>query len=181
MREQNGDPERRNPRRATLVYKCMGVETFAQVLVAAQKARRAGKTIVATNGCFDIVHVGHIRNLEAAKRLGGVLIVGVNSDASVRANKGKSRPIVPARERAELIASLKPVDHVFIFSGRTPFTWIKKLKPDIHVKGGGRDVIDHPDFAEQRRVVARGGGKVVVVPHHKGRSTSRIIEKIKQA
>ncbi len=154
------------------------VLSFAQIEKEVAKARKAGKKIVATNGCFDILHVGHVRNFEAAKKLGDVLIVGVNSDVSVRANKGPSRPIVTAKERAEVVASLKPVDYVFIFSGRTPFSWITKLKPDIHVKGGGEDIKTHPDFAEHEATVKKAGGKMVLLKHHDGRSTSSIIKKI---
>lgn len=156
------------------------VMTIAEVLRAVREDRRRGKRIVATNGCFDILHVGHVRNLEEAKKLGDVLVVGINSDASVRANKGDTRPIVPARERAEIIATLKPVDYVFVFSGRTPFAWIKKLRPDIHVKGGGADIIAHPDFAAHKKTVEEAGGRMVLIQHHQGRSTTDLISKIKR-
>lgn len=154
------------------------VKPLKRVLAAARAARKRGKVVVATNGCFDIVHVGHIRNLAAAKKLGDVLIVGINSDASVRRNKGSARPIVPAKERAEVIAALESVDHVFVFSEKTPFSWITQLRPDIHVKGGGADVRRHPDFKMQQRVVAEAGGRLVLVPHLKGKSTSAILRKI---
>ena len=154
------------------------ISTFDTVLKEVKKARKQGKKIVATNGCFDIVHVGHIRNLEAAKKLGDLLIVGVNSDASVRENKGSLRPIVPARERTEVIASLKAVDYAFIFSGKTPFAWITKLKPDIHVKGGGEDVKTHPDYPKHEETVRKAGGELVLITHHEGRSTSSIIKRI---
>lgn len=145
-----------------------------------EAARRSGRKIVATNGCFDIVHVGHIRNLADAKALGDMLIVGVNSDSSVRKNKGPSRPIVPERERAEVLAALESVDYVFIFSGKTPFSWMKKIRPHIHVKGGGTDVQANPDFAIQMRVVDSYGGKLVLIDHIDGKSTSALIRKIKE-
>jgi rfaE bifunctional protein nucleotidyltransferase chain/domain len=153
--------------------------SFKEALLAATKARRAGKKIVATNGVFDILHVGHIRNLASAKELGDILIVGINSDASVRANKGPARPVVPERERAEMLAALASVDHVFVFSGKTPFAWIKKLKPHVHVKGGGKDVLAHPDFPAQKKTLDVIGARFVLVPHSKGKSTSAIIKRIK--
>lgn len=152
--------------------------TLDAVLEAVAQDRQAGKTIVATNGCFDIVHVGHIRNLRDAKALGDVLVVGINSDASVRANKGSGRPYIPARERAELVAALAATDYVFLFSAATPFEWISKLRPDIHVKGGGKDIYDHPDFLMHERVVTEAGGKMVLVPHHDKRSTTALVKKI---
>lgn len=154
------------------------IHTFAEVLRLVEKDRRQGKKIVATNGCFDIVHVGHIRNLSDAKALGDVLVVGINSDSSVRKNKGPTRPIVPAVERAEVIASLRSVDYVFVFAGRTPFSWIRALRPHIHVKGAGADVQSHPDFPAQKKAVEAGGGKLVLIEHHNGRSTTSIVRKI---
>lgn len=148
------------------------------VVAIARVARRAGKKIVATNGCFDILHVGHVRNLQAAKKLGDLLIVGINSDASVRGSKGPSRPIVPERERAELLAALDAVDYVFIFGARTPFAWIKELRPDIHVKGGGEDIRNHPDFQAQKHFIEQGGGRFVLLPHVEGKSTTKIISRI---
>lgn len=156
------------------------IKTLKAILAIAEKARKQGKKIVATNGCFDILHVGHVRNLAAARKLGDVLIVGINSDASVRTSKGKTRPIVPQKERAEVLASLAGVDYVFVFNGRTPFAWIKKLKPHIHVKGAGKDVLANPDFLEQKRVIESYGGKFVLLPHHSGKSTSNIVRSIKK-
>ena len=149
-------------------------------LHAARQAHRAGKRVVTTNGCFDILHIGHVRYLTAAKKLGDFLIVGINADASVRENKGPSRPLVRARERAEILAALECVDYAFIFSDRTPFPWIKKLCPDIHVKGGGEDVPRHPDFPGMKKAVEQAGGRLVLVAHTPGRSTSAIIRKIRR-
>lgn len=155
------------------------VQSLEAVLKAVEDVRAKGKTVVATNGCFDILHVGHVRNLEDAKALGDVLIVGINSDESVRWNKGVTRPIVPAEERAEIIAALSCVDYVFIFPEQTPFSWIQRLRPEVHAKGGGEDIVNHPDLAEQRRLVEVSGGRLVLLPHHDGRSTSTLIQRIK--
>lgn len=154
------------------------IKKLRDVIAVARTARRAGKKIVTTNGCFDILHVGHVRNLQAAKKLGDVLIIGINSDASVRRNKGPSRPIVPERERAELLAALDAVDYVFIFGAETPFSWIKKLRPHIHVKGGGEDIKNHPLFPAQKRAIEQGGGRFILLPHIEGKSTTRIIRRI---
>ena len=152
------------------------VKTFKEVLKVAQTARKAGKKIVATNGCFDILHIGHVQSFMAAKALGDILVVGVNSDASVRTNKGDLRPIVGERDRARVVAALGAVDYVFIFNEKTPFSWIKKLRPDIHVKGA--DTKEHPDYPAQKRIIESVGGKFVLVPIRKGKSTTKIIEKI---
>ncbi|MDO8408433.1 MAG: adenylyltransferase/cytidyltransferase family protein [bacterium] len=152
---------------------------MAGALRVAENARRAGKRVVSTNGCFDMLHVGHVRYLAAAKKLGDVLIVGVNSDTSVRENKGPSRPLVRARERAEILAALECVDYAFTFPGRTPCPWIKKLRPDIHVKGGGKDVPLHPDFPAMKAAVEQAGGRLVLVAHTPEHSTSALIRKIR--
>ncbi len=156
------------------------VVTLEEVIKAAEEARALGRTIVATNGCYDILHVGHTRNLADAKALGDILIVGVNSDASVQENKGLTRPIISEKERAELIASLACVDYAFIFNEKTPFSWIRQLKPTVHVKGGSEDVRNHPDFPEMERALNDASAKFVLVPHHDGRSTSDIIKRIKE-
>jgi rfaE bifunctional protein nucleotidyltransferase chain/domain len=154
------------------------LKTLKEIERITQEAHKKGYKIVATNGCFDIIHVGHVRNLAEAKKLGDILIVGINSDVSVRAIKGPKRPIVSEKERAEVLAGLESVDYVFIFSEPTPFNWIKKLRPNIHVKGGGKDVRNHPEFLNQQRVIEQGGGKFVLLKHADGKSTSKIIEKI---
>ncbi|MBI4093543.1 adenylyltransferase/cytidyltransferase family protein [Candidatus Kaiserbacteria bacterium] len=138
--------------------------------------RSHGRTIVTTNGCFDLLHVGHLRYLEWAKRQGDILIVGINSDASVRGNKGPSRPINPARERAEIVAALRAVDATFIFNESTPTRWLAKVKPDVHVKGADRSMRE----IVERHVVKRGGGKVTLAPYVKDRSTTNIIRRVKE-
>ncbi len=150
------------------------VKTLAEVVSLANAARRKGKRIVTTNGCFDILHIGHVRYLEAAKKKGDILIVGVNSDASVRGSKGPSRPIVPERERAEVIASLKAADAVFIFPERDPSKWLSKVKPDIHVKGADWTL----DRILEREIVEKGGGRIALIPLEKGKSTTNIVRKI---
>jgi rfaE bifunctional protein nucleotidyltransferase chain/domain len=152
------------------------IKSWSAVMAFAKAAKRKGKKVVTTNGCFDILHIGHIRSLTAAKALGDVLVVGINSDASVRALKGKSRPVVPERERAETVLSLKPVDAVFIFREKDPRKWLAQLRPDIHVKGGDRTM----DEIIERDIVESGGGKIVLAPLKKGRSTTNLIKKIRQ-
>lgn len=147
-----------------------------EVVKAAKKERRKGKKIVTSNGCFDILHIGHVRNLSKAKSLGDVLIVGINSDRSVKLNKGKDRPIVKEKERAEIVGALEVVDYVFVFDTKTPIEWISKVKPDFHVKGSDRRLDQMPE----REVVEKFGGKVIRIPLVKDRSTTSIISKIKK-
>jgi rfaE bifunctional protein nucleotidyltransferase chain/domain len=141
------------------------------------RARRSGESIVFTNGCFDLIHVGHVRSLEEASTLGDRLIVGVNLDASVRRAKGSLRPILPARERMELIASLGCVDWVVGFAADTPLRLIERTRPDVLAKGGdwGLD-----EIVGRESVEARGGrvARLRVVPGH--RSTD-LIARIRKA
>lgn len=165
--------------RLSNAHNTMGkILSFEQVRAEVEALRKEGKTIVATNGCFDLLHVGHVRNLEEAKALGNVLVVGINSDESVRQGKGDTRPIVPDSERAEMLAALTAVDYVFIYSERTPFSWITELRPNIHTKGGGEDIRSHPDLQAQIDVVEGTGGTLVLTEHHEGKSTSNLIKKI---
>lgn len=157
------------------------VVSIEEAVAAANEARAKGLVIVATNGCFDILHVGHARNLADAKALGDILFVGVNSDTSVQENKGPARPIITEAERVEMVAALAAVDYAFIFRETTPLSWIARLRPAIHVKGGGEDIRQHPDFAEHERIVVEGGGEMVLVPHHQGTSTTSIIKRIQGA
>ena len=136
-------------------------------------ARANGARIVFTNGVFDILHPGHLRYLQAARRHGDMLIVGVNSDASVRRNKGPERPINPEGERAEVLAALECVDAVSIFDADTPADIIRRVQPDVLVKGA-----DWPaDQIVGRDTVEARGGRVVLEPVERGYSTSTIIEK----
>ncbi len=137
-----------------------------------QRAR--GATVVFTNGVFDLLHPGHVRYLSEARRLGGVLIVGLNGDRSVRANKGPDRPLTPESERAELLGALACVDAVVLFDEQTPHDLIMALQPDVLVKGAdwAEDAIVGRDIVEAR------GGRVVRVPVEQGYSTSAIVQKI---
>jgi rfaE bifunctional protein nucleotidyltransferase chain/domain len=153
------------------------VKKLPEIIRIAAAARKTGNVVVTTNGCFDILHVGHIRNLEAAKSLGDILIVGVNSDKSVRENKGAGRPIVSEKERAEVIAALACVDYVFIFGTKTPIEWIEKVKPAIHAKGADRVMSQ----IVEKEAVEKNDGKIVLIRYHKGKSSTAIIEKSKKA
>lgn len=140
------------------------------------RLREAGKTVVFTNGVFDLLHLGHVRYLRQARQQGDALVVGVNSDRSARGNKGTDRPLVPAEERAELVAALDAVDAVVIFDEDTPHAIVSALQPDLLVKGA-----DWPaDQIVGRDVVEARGGRVVRVPLEPGRSTTAIIERIRR-
>ena len=144
------------------------------------EARAAGKRIVFTNGVFDILHPGHVRYLQAARRHGdvlGVLIVGINSDASVRRYKGASRPINPEHERAEVLEALACVDAVSVFDEDTPAGIIRRVQPDVLVKGADWA----PDNIVGRDTVEARGGKVILEPVEQGYSTTNLIDKVKRA
>jgi rfaE bifunctional protein nucleotidyltransferase chain/domain len=138
------------------------------------RLRQAGKKIVLTNGCFDILHAGHVRYLQAAKMLGDVLVIGLNSDTSVRLLKGESRPINCQEDRAEVLAALSAVDYVVIFSERTAENLIQRVAPDIYVKGGDYTIAAIPEAP----LVKQLGGEIVIIPEVVGRSSSNIISKI---
>jgi len=135
---------------------------------------RRGKRIVFTNGCFDLLHIGHLRYLQRARRFGDLLVVAINSDASVRKIKGLPRPLLPQAERAEVLAALSCVDYVTIFHQPDPLATVKALRPDVLIKGSdwGPNRIIGRDFVEGH------GGRVRRVPLVKGESTSRLIKKI---
>lgn len=143
--------------------------------VAEINRAREGKTLVFTNGVFDILHAGHVQYLKAARELGDTLVVGLNSDESVRSlNKGSDRPINPLNDRAVVIGALRAVDFVVCFEESTPEKLISELKPDIHVKGGDYEPDDLPETA----IVEGYGGKVVILPFLPGRSSTSIIQKL---
>ena len=139
------------------------------------KLRKEGKQIVSTNGCFDILHVGHVRILKESKKLGDVLVVGINSDASVKRLKGEDRPINNQDDRAELLSSLECVDIVSIFDEGTPVEFLKVVKPNIHVKGADYT----PDQLEETPVVESFGGEVRILPLVPQKSTTSLVEKIR--
>src|SRR5574337_318855 len=146
-------------------------ELIAQV--AARK--RSGERVVFTNGCFDLLHPGHLRCLERARELGDLLVVAINSDRSVRKLKGVSRPVMPQEERAEILAALAAVDYVAVFDEPTPRDLIARLLPHVLVKGGDWG----PDEIVGREEVEAAGGRVVSVPLEPGYSTSGILEHIR--
>jgi len=143
-------------------------------------ARRAGQRVVFTNGIFDLVHVGHLRYLRAARALGDLLVVGLNDDACTRRLKGPARPIVPEDERAELLAALEPVDRVVLFGDDTAVELVRLLQPAVYVKGG--DYTSAPGATgnplPEAEVVRAYGGEVVIIPFVPDRSTSGIVERI---
>jgi D-beta-D-heptose 7-phosphate kinase/D-beta-D-heptose 1-phosphate adenosyltransferase len=139
-------------------------------------ARRAqGRTLVLTNGCFDVLHLGHVRYLQQARQLGDLLIVGVNSDASMRALKGPDRPVNPETDRAAVLAALSCVDLVVRFTELTPHRLIEAVEPDVYVKGGDYTAETLPE----RDLVHSLGGRVAVLDHLPGRSTSAVIARIR--
>jgi len=137
-------------------------------------ARRGGARVVFANGCFDLLHVGHVRYLEAAKGLGDLLVVGVNSDEQVRLLKGEGRPFVPARERAEVIASLRAVDYVTVFHEPTVTELLLALRPDIHAKGTDYS----EDSLPERDVVRSFGGRVQIVGDPKDHSSTDMLKDV---
>jgi len=152
------------------------VLTLEEIILRFGKEKRNAKRVVFTNGCFDLLHPGHIESLETARALGDVLIVGINSDASVRALKGPGRPVIPAEERAEILASLESVDAVLIFDEPTPQQVIAALLPDVLVKGEdwpGNQIVG-------RAEVEAAGGRVVRVEVVQGYSTSEMLRKIRE-
>lgn len=147
-------------------------ENLAAV-VAQEKAQN--KVIVSTNGCFDILHIGHVRYLQESKKQGDILVVYLNSDASVKRLKGDSRPINNEADRAEVLAALECVDYVVLFEEDTPCNLIEIVKPDIHTKGGDYN----PDNLPETEVIRANGGDLVFINFVEGKSTTATIEKMK--
>jgi len=148
---------------------------FNKIEKICNSLREQNKKIVFTNGCFDILHRGHIEYLTKAKEFGDVLIVGLNSDTSVKRLKGKDRPINSESDRARILDALKPVDYVVIFEEDTPLRLIQMVKPDVLVKGGDYKV----EEIVGSEYVMSYGGKVEIIPFVEGKSTTKIIQKIK--
>ena len=140
--------------------------------------REAGQRVVLTNGTFDVLHVGHVRYLEAAREMGDILVVGINSDESVRGYKGPGRPVVPHDERAEIVAALRCVDYAVVFDEPTATALVEALEPEVYVKGGDYDGSKPLPEAE---AVHRYGGKVRIVPYVAGKSATRLIGRMKAA
>ncbi len=149
--------------------------TEPQLSAALDDERKAGRRIVFANGCFDVLHVGHVRYLQGAKDAGDVLVVGVNGDASVRELKGEGRPVMPAGERAELIAAIRAVDYVIIFNERSPARLLGVLKPDFQAKG-----TDYTsDSVPEAEIVKSYGGRVIIVGDPKDHSTTEMLKRMK--
>jgi D-beta-D-heptose 7-phosphate kinase/D-beta-D-heptose 1-phosphate adenosyltransferase len=150
------------------------IKARKELLRIIKDLRAKGKRIVFTNGCFDLLHIGHIRYLEEARALGDFLVVGVNSNSSVRKLKGPQRPVLPEEERAEILSGLGCVDYITLFDEIDPLKLITSLHPHILVKGG--------DWTKEqtvgKEVVERSGGEVVIIPFVKGASTSNLIKTI---
>lgn len=160
------------------------IKNLDDLETTADRLRKEGKKIVTTNGVFDILHVGHASYLQWCKKQGDILIVGVNADASVRENKGDKRPIIGEDDRAALIAALSCVDYVYVFGGRTPQEWLLVVKPDFHVKAGDYTLDRSKETPKtkiyERDAVESAGGQCLLAPLVLGKSTTSIIEKIKE-
>ncbi len=153
------------------------IKTFKEISSICKKLKNGKKVVVFTNGCFDILHAGHIKLLKAAREEGDILIVGLNTDSSVEQIKGSPRPFIREDDRAEILSALEMVDYIVLFPQKTPEKLIKLIKPDVLVKGG--------DYRKEtvvgRQFVEGYGGKVVLVPKLKNRSTTSIVKKIQSS
>ena len=154
------------------------LQSLENLLKLRAKWTDEGKRVVWTNGCFDLLHVGHVRSLRDAKALGDILVVGINSDASVRSIKGPTRPVVDQDDRAELLSALEPVDCVTIFDETEPSAILSLVKPDIHCKGA--EYADDKRPVPERAVVEAYGGRVCFLPLHEGRSTTARLQRAEQ-
>jgi rfaE bifunctional protein nucleotidyltransferase chain/domain len=155
------------------------VLSLDDLLAASVAHRDAGRTIAWTNGCFDLLHAGHLDVLEAAAEAADVLVVGLNSDASVRELKGPARPVVPEAGRARLVAALRPVGHVTLFDGPTPLPVLQRLRPDVFVKGG--DYTAETMRQDERACIESHGGRLAFVPFRAGCSTTGLLAQIRGA
>jgi D-beta-D-heptose 7-phosphate kinase/D-beta-D-heptose 1-phosphate adenosyltransferase len=153
------------------------IQKLENLLKMRKRLRADKKKVVFTNGCFDLLHSGHIHLFRKAKKLGDILIVAVNDDASVKTNKGPLRPIFPLRERLEILEAIEDIDYLTSFSEETPQRIISRLLPDVLAKGGDWG----PNQVVGRKEVEQAGGRVVIIPYLEGRSTSEIIDKIFQS
>jgi rfaE bifunctional protein nucleotidyltransferase chain/domain len=152
------------------------IGTLAEVRARVAEARRAGKTIALANGCFDVLHVGHVRYLEGARDEADVLVVGVNADESVRRLKGEGRPVQPAQDRALLVAALSSVDHVVVFAEHDVGRLLRALEPDVHCKGTDYT----PETVPERDVVKAYGGRVAIVGDPKDHDTRALLERMRR-
>ncbi len=151
------------------------IKTVKEMKILVKELRSKGKEIAFTNGCFDLLHIGHVRYLYQANQLGDLLLVALNSDSSIRSLKGSTRPIMPEEDRLEMIAALEMVDYVTLFSELTCSSLLKQIKPDVYVKGGDYNPENLPEWP----VVKKYGGRIEFVELIAGRATSDVIKKIK--
>jgi rfaE bifunctional protein nucleotidyltransferase chain/domain len=151
------------------------VVTLPELVEMRRGWRENGQRLVLTNGTFDLLHIGHVRYLEAARKLGDILVVGINSDESVRGYKGPGRPVVPQQERAEIVAALRCVDYAVIFNEPTASALVEALQPDVYAKGG--DYAPGSKLLPEAEVVRAYGGKVQIIPYVEGHSASELIRK----
>jgi len=154
------------------------IVSAVEVAAISENLRASGKKLVATNGCFDLLHVGHVRYLRAARELGDALVVGINGDASVQALKGKDRPLNNERDRAEIIAALESVDHVVIFPEERASRFLEKARPAIYVKGG--DYQTDTLNSDERAVLEKIAAEIRILPFEAGFSTTALIERLQQ-
>tara|TARA_B100001971_G_scaffold209587_1_gene233450 strand:- start:34 stop:534 length:501 start_codon:yes stop_codon:yes gene_type:complete len=150
------------------------IESLDNLKNIVQELKKKNKSIVTTNGIFDILHIGHIRYLKQAKKLGDVLIIALNSDSSTKKIKGPKRPLNNEKDRAEALAALECVDYIAIFNEENPIKTLEKIKPNIHVKGGDYKM----DQIIEKSIVEKNKGKVVLIPEVKGYSTTDLINRI---
>ncbi len=155
--------------------KIVNAEELAAI---SENLRAAGKKLVATNGCFDLLHIGHVRYLKAARELGDALVVGINGDASVKALKGKDRPLNGEEERAEIVAALASVDHVRIFPEERASRFLETARPTIYVKGG--DYQTETLNVQERAVLEKIGAEVQILPLEAGYSTTALIKRLQE-
>src|SRR5437763_11141774 len=150
--------------------------TLDELSEKSERLRSAGKRVIATNGCFDILHVGHVRYLAAARKLGDALVVGLNGDSSVRQLKGEGRPVNPEQDRAEVLAALESVDYVTIFPELRATNFLRPAQPAVYAKGGDytTDTLD----SEERAVLDEFGTRIEIIPFEKGYSTSELLTRI---
>jgi D-beta-D-heptose 7-phosphate kinase/D-beta-D-heptose 1-phosphate adenosyltransferase len=154
------------------------IVTAEEARAIGEEMRESGRKLVFTNGCFDVLHLGHVRYLQAARALGDALLVAINGDESVRALKGEGRPLNRADDRAEVIAALEGVDHVVIFPDIRATELLEKVRPAIYVKGG--DYTKDTLHADERAALERTGTEIRILPFEAGHSTSGLLEKIRR-
>jgi len=150
------------------------IVSFTKAKKILKELKIQGKKIVFTNGCFDLIHAGHVKYLNKAKKFGDILVIGLNSDLSIKKIKTENRPIISQNNRALLLSAFEFVDYIIIFNEETPIDLLKSLKPDVHIKGGDYKAINLPEY----KIVKKYGGKIKILPFIKGCSSTSIINKI---